>query len=122
MQKIPTYIGASLLTIVLLFGGGFLTGRFTANKQPSPISPDYSSQISRIVELTKGFLITRQKELAGRERLLTQREGIISARETRATERERLIREAEERAASNGEDLTELEQILSRIVNLSETK
>ena len=115
MQKILAYLGASLLTIVLLFGGGFLTGRLTANKQPSQTSTEYSSEISRIVELTRGYITERQAELG-------ERESSISAREARVSERERLIREAEDRAKSDRADLTELGQILSNITELSETK
>lgn len=108
MQKILAYIGGSILTIVLLFGGGFFTGRFTADKQSSKTSTEYSSEISRIVELTRNYLVERSGEL--------------KQRETRISERERLFREAEDRAKSDRTDLTELEQILSNITSLSETK
>jgi len=115
VQKILAYIGGSIFTIALLFGGGFLTGRLTADKQSDKTSPDYSDQISRIVELTRSYLIERSGELK-------QREDSLSSREARISERERLLREAEERATTDRADLKELEQILSSIADLSETK
>lgn len=115
MQKTLAYIGGSILTIVLLFGGGFLTGRITADKQSSDSGKEYSGEISRIVELTRSYLIARSGELK-------QREDSLSNREARISERERILREAEERAKSDRTDLTELGQILSNIVDLSETK
>jgi hypothetical protein len=115
VQKIFAYIGGSLLTIALLFGGGLLTGRLTANKQSSKTGSEYSGEISRIVELTRGYITERQTELRARETS-------ISAREARVSERERLLREAEDRAKSDRTDLTELGQVLSNIVSLSETK
>lgn len=115
MQKILMYLGGSLFTITLLFGGGFLTGRLTAIKQPSQTSTEYSGEISRIVELTRSYLAERSGELK-------QREDLIAAREARVSDREKLLREAEDRAKSDRTDLTELEQIVSNIVNLSETK
>ena len=115
MQKILAYIGGSIFTIALLFGGGFLTGRLTADKQSDKTSPDYSNQISRIVELTRSYIVTRTGELK-------QREVSLSNREARISERERILREAEERAAADRTDFIELEQILSSIADLSETK
>ena len=115
MQKILAYIGGSILTVALLFGGGFLTGRLTADKQSDKTSSDYSNQISRIVELTRSYLIERSGELK-------QREDSLSSREARISERERILREAEERATADRTDLKELGQILSNIVDLSETK
>lgn len=115
MQKTLAYIGGSILTIVLLFGGGFLTGRLTADKQSSDSGKEYSGEISRIVELTRSYLIARSGELK-------QREDGLSNREARISERERILREAEEQATRDRADLTELEQILSNIVDLSETK
>lgn len=115
MQKILVYLGGSILTIALLFGGGFLTGRLTADKQSSKTSTEYSGEISRIVELTRSYLVERSGELK-------QREDLLTAREARITERERILREAEERAKSDRTDLTELGQILSNIISLSETK
>ena len=109
------YLGGSLLTITLLFGGGFLTGRLTTDKQPSKTSTEYSGEISRIVELTRSYLIARTGELK-------QREDSLSSREVRISERERILREAEDRAKSDRTDLTELGQVLSNIVSLSETK
>lgn len=109
------YLGGSILTITLLFGGGFLTGRLTADKQSSKTGTEYSGEISRIIELTRSYLVKRSGELE-------QREDILTARETRISERERLLREAEERAKSDRTDLTELGQILSNITKLSETK
>lgn len=122
MQKILAYIGGSILTIVLLFGGGFLTGRLTANKQPSETGTEYSGQISRIVELTRSYLVERSGELKQREDSISSREARVTEREIRVTERERLHREAEDRAKSDRTDLTELGQILSNITDLSETK
>lgn len=115
MQKIFAYIGGTILTITLLFGGGFLTGRLTADKQPSETGTEYSGQISRIVELTRSYLVERSGELK-------QREDLLTAREARISERERLLREAEERTKSDRTDLTELGQIISNITDLSETK
>ena len=115
MQKILAYIGGSIFTIALLFGGGFLTGRLTADKQSSEAGSKYSSEISRIVELTRSYLIERSGELK-------QREDSLSSREARISERERILREAEERAAADRTDFIELEQILSSIADLSETK
>lgn len=115
MQKILAYIGGSILTIALLFGGGFLTGRLTADKQPSKTSTEYSGEISRIVELTRSYLAERAGELK-------QREDSLSSREARISERERILREAENRAKSDRTDLTELGQILSNIIDLTETK
>lgn len=115
MQKIFVYIGGSLLIIVLLFGGGFLTGCLTADKQSSKTGSEYSGEISRIVELTRSYLIERSGELK-------QREDLLAAREARISERERILREAEDRAKSDRTDLAELERILSNIASLSETK
>ena len=106
MQKIFAYIGGAVFTIVLLFGGGFLTGRITADKQSSKTSADYSSQVSRFIEFTRSYFEERQTELE-------QRESSLSTRE-------RLLREAESRATSDRKDLTELAGILDRIEHLSE--
>ena len=122
MQKILTYIGCSILTIALLFGGGFITGRLTADKQPSKTSTEYSGEISRIVELTRDYLSTRSGELQQRENSISSRQASVAEREIRVTERENILREAEERAASDRTDLTELRQIISGIIDLSETK
>lgn len=115
MQKILAYIGGSILTIVLLFGGGFLTGCLTANKQSGNSSSEYSNQISRIVELTGSYLVERTEELS-------RRESNLAAREARLAERERLIREAEERANTDRTDLAELSSIIAGIIELSTTK
>ena len=115
MQKIFAYIGGTVFTIVLLFGGGFLTGRLTADKQSSKTGSEYSGEISRIVELTRSYLIERTGELR-------QRESNLTAREARLAERERLIREAEERANTDRTDLTELSSIIAGIIELSTTK
>ena len=112
MQNILTYIGGSILTIALLFGGGFLTGRLTADKQSDKTSPDYSNQISRIVELTRSYLIERSGELK-------QREDLLAAREGRIADRERIFREAEERARADRADVAELEGVLTEIIRLS---
>ena len=112
MQKVFAYIGGALLTITLLFGGGFLTGRLTANKQSSDSGSDDSNQISRIVELTRSYLIERSGELK-------QREDSISSREARISERERILREAEERATTDRADVAELEGVLTEIIRLS---
>lgn len=122
MQKTLAYIGGSILTIALLFGGGFLTGRLTADKQSSKTGTEYSGEISRIVELTRSYLVERSGELRQREDSISSREARVTEREIRAAERERLHREAEERTASDRADLTELGQIISNIVGLSETK
>ena len=112
MQKILAYIGGSIFTIALLFGGGFLTGRLTADKQSDKTSPDYSNQISRIVELTRSYLIERSGELK-------QREDLLAAREVRIADRERIFREAEERARADRADVAELEGVLTEIIRLS---
>lgn len=115
MQKVFAYIGGTILAVTLLFGGGFLTGCLTADKQSSKTSTEYSGEISRIVELTRSYLIERSGELK-------QREDSLSSREARISERERILREAEERATADRTDLKELERILSNIADLSETK
>lgn len=112
MQKVFAYIGGALLTITLLFGGGFLTGRLTANKQSSDSGSDDSNQISRIVELTRSYLIERSGELK-------QREDLLAAREVRIADRERIFREAEERARADRADVAELEGVLTEIIRLS---
>ena len=112
MQKVFAYIGGSILTVALLFGGGFLTGRLTADKQPSETGSEYSGEISRIVELTRSYLIERTGELK-------QRESLLAAREVRIADRERVLREAEERARADREDISELEGVLTEIIRLS---
>jgi hypothetical protein len=115
VQKILMYIGTGTIAVVLLFGGGFLAGRLTADKRPSQTSTDHSYQISRLVELTRDVLVRE------RNQLIINRIDIEQERSSLATERARLAAERK-RATSDRTDLTELGQILSNIVSLSETK
>jgi hypothetical protein len=113
VQKNIILFLSSVLVTTLLFGGGFLFGRFTTDKRTITPSTEYSWQVGRIIELTREYITTRQRELGQREESLKRREAYV-------TSRERLIREAEARAKADRADLGELEHIISEIIRLTE--
>lgn len=113
VQKILAWLASNVFLLLLMFGGGFVLGYFGHDQRSSTTGPEYSYQISRVLELERSANSRERTRLVSEGDRLRAENGRISR------ERDRLKREREA-INSDRADLKRLNEIFDEIRKLSE--
>ena len=122
MAKTIGSFACLFLAIVAAFGSGYLTGYFRKDHSQGGSSSGNSEQVSRIVELTREYLVRERASIAGERRLVEQQRNQLE-RDRAELERERtLFARQRDLVVTDRADLGELAKILENIRDLAQDK
>ena len=122
MQKILTTIVVSIAVICITFGAGYLTGHFRKDSNQNRPSSDNSDKISRIIELTREYLVAERASISSERNLVEQQRNQLAIDRTEFERERQLFDRQREAAKADRGDLTELTNLLNEIRVLAQSE